>query len=267
MIDTHVHFWRYTSASHAWIDPHMSVLKRDCLPRDLEATMRTNGVSGCIAVQALNSSEETQFLLDLADAHPWIVGVVGWVDVLAEDLDARLAELAAHPKLVGIRHLAQDEADAGWLARPSVVAGVSKLARHGLSFDLLVRERELSAAIELAQCLPNQTFVLDHLGKPPVREGRIEPWSALVRELARCDNVVAKVSGLSTERRSRADGCDDLDIYLDVALQAFGADRLMSGSDWPMCLLAGDYAASMDVARACPLVGGGTRARLRAYGV
>lgn len=267
MIDTHVHFWRYSAREHGWIKPQMRVLQRDHLPSDLEPLLRENGIEGCIAVQALHSRAETIWLLDLARAHAWIAGVVGWVDLLAHDIEAQLEELAAHPKLVGVRHLAQDEEDPRFLARADVVRGIGKLAQHGLAFDLLVREREMPAAIELARCLPNQTFVLDHLGKPPIRAGRVEPWRGLLRELGRCDNVVAKVSGLMTERARHGPPHDDLAPYLDAVVEAFGGDRLMPGSDWPVCLLAGEYAAGLDVVRSNTAIGDGSRARERAYGV
>jgi L-fuconolactonase len=265
VIDTHVHFWKYAPDAHAWIGPHMRDLRRDFLPRDLEPSMRASGVEGCIAVQALHSDDETRWLLELADEHPWIVGVVGWVDLRAPDLVERLEQLSRHKKLVGIRHLAHDEDDERFLMRDDVVSGIGALSSFDLAFDLLVRERELPAVMELAKCLPNQTFVLDHLGKPPLRTGRIEGWAGLVSELAGCENVFAKLSGLVTE--SRGPPFDDVAPAIERALVAFGSDRLMAGSDWPVCLLASDYATSLGLARHHRLPDRGARARRLAYGV
>jgi len=265
VIDTHVHFWKYAPRTHAWIGPHMRALQRDFLPADLKPLMRASGVEGCIVVQALHSDEETRWLLELADAHPWIAGVVGWVDLRARDLRARLERLARHKKLVGIRHLAHDEADSGFLMRGEVVEGIAQLAAFDLAFDLLVRERELPAAIELARCLPDQAFVLDHLGKPPMRSGRTKGWAALLRELGECDNVFAKVSGLATE--SAGPPWEDVDACLEDALAAFGPARLMAGSDWPVCLAAAEYATAIGMVRERALPDGGAPARRRAYGV
>jgi L-fuconolactonase len=267
VIDTHVHFWKYAPDAHAWIGPEMRVLQRDFLPADLDPLLRANGVEGCIAVQALHSDEETRWLLELADAHPWIVGVVGWVDLTAPDLVSRLEELVKHKKLVGLRHLTHDEHDARFVVREEVVAGIHRLATFDLAFDLLVREREMPAAIELVRRLPDQRFVLDHLGKPPIRRRDKGGWAAGIEELARCDNVVAKMSGLLTERECRGRPWDDLEWCVDIVLGAFGPDRLMPGSDWPVCLLADDYRAAIEVTRQAALVDGGARARLRAYGI
>lgn len=267
MIDTHVHFWKHARDAHAWITPDMRVLQRDFLPADLEPQLRASSVEGCIAVQALHDEDETRWLLDLAGSHPWIVGVVGWIDVTRPDVAQRLERLVVHKQLVGLRHLAHDEPDARFLVRDDVVAGLRELARFDLSFDLLVREREMPAAIDLARRLPDQVFVLDHLGKPPIRTRDHGGWAAAIEELGRCDNVVAKMSGLLTERECRGRPWDDLRYYVDTALAAFGPERIMPGSDWPVCLLAGDYQDAIELARHPALVDGGARARLRAYGI
>jgi L-fuconolactonase len=267
VIDTHVHFWKYARDAHPWIGPDMRVLQRDFLPADLEPLLRANEVDGCIAVQALHDEDETRWLLELADAHPWIVGVVGWVDLAAPDIAERLERLVVHKKLVGLRHLAHDERDEWYLVRDDVVAGLREVGRFDLAFDLLVREREMPAAIELARKLPEQVFVLDHLGKPPIRARDRSGWSSSIEELGKCENVVAKMSGLLTERECRGRPWDDLQLYVDTALRVFGPNRLMPGSDWPVCLLADDYRAAIEVAREVALVDGGAVARLRAYGI
>jgi L-fuconolactonase len=239
-IDSHQHFWRYRPETHGWINNRMAVLKRDFLPEDLEPLLRAEGVSGCVAVQAAQSLDETRFLLQLADEHPFIRAVVGWVDLIAPDLEAQLESFAGRERLRGIRHIAQDEIDDFWLAREDVIRGVGKLRRFGLTYDLLVFARQIGAAFALAKALPDQPFVLDHIAKPEIARGRVEPWATDLRRLAELPNVWCKLSGLVTEAREGWQA-SDFGPYLDVVLEAFGPSRLMFGSDWPVCLLAGSY--------------------------
>jgi L-fuconolactonase len=247
MIDAHQHYWFWSPRAQPWIGESMAVLRRDYLPRDLEPLLAQGGFQGSVAVQAAQTHEETRFLLRLADAHPSILGVVGWVDLAARDLEARLERLAAHPRFVGVRHIAQDEPDYRYLARPDVVAGIAHLARHDLAYDVLVYPRQLPAALALARALPGQRFVLDHLGKPEVRARHVEPWATDVRALARCPNVVAKLSGLVSEAEHLDWRPADFAPYFDVALSAFGPERLMLGSDWPVCRLAAEHAEAVAV--------------------
>ncbi|MBC8329613.1 MAG: amidohydrolase family protein [Planctomycetes bacterium] len=242
-IDAHQHFWRYEPEEYAWISEPLAALRRDFLPEDLQPLLAAHGIDGCVAVQARQTVAESDWLLELADASRIVRGVVGWVDLRDPGAEAELARLAAHPRFVGVRHIAQDEPDDGFLARPDFVAGVAKLAPHGLRYDLLVYERQLPAAIELVSALPGQPFVLDHLGKPCIADGMREPWAGNLVELARRENVQCKVSGLVTEAAWDAWTLHALRQYLDTALEAFGPGRLMFGSDWPVCLLAGDYPA------------------------
>lgn len=274
LIDAHQHFWRYRPETHAWIDERMAVLKQDFLPDDLEPLLKTEGLGGSIAVQAANSLEETRLLLDLAERHPVIRGVVGWVDLVSPDLDRQLESLAGRTRLCGIRHIAQDEPDDRWLAREDVIRGVAKLASFRLTYDILVYSRQLPAAMELARALPQQPLVLDHVGKPEIAAGRLDPWRADLRRLAELPHVHCKLSGLVTEARWDTWQPADLRPYLDVALEAFGPGRLMFGSDWPVCLLAGSYAEVIGLARAAiaalsrdeqHAILGGTAARF--YGV
>jgi L-fuconolactonase len=240
-IDAHQHFWRYRPETHAWISDSMAVLKRDFLPRDLEPLLRARGFTGCIAVQAAQSVEETRFLLDLAARHPFVRGVVGWVDLVSPDLDRQLEHLGRDPRLRGVRHVAQDEPDDRWLARPDVVRGIGSLRRFGLSYDILVYPRQLPAALELVRHLPDQPFVVDHVAKPEIRAGRLEPWRSDLRALAAHANVACKLSGLVTEAAWDRWTPEGLRPWLETALECFGPERLMIGSDWPVCLLAGDY--------------------------
>ncbi len=240
-LDAHQHFWRFDAVRDAWITPDMAAIRRDFLPGDLAPDLLANDVDGCIAVQADQSAGETQFLLDLAREHRMIRGVVGWVDLRAPDLDATLARIAADRTLRGVRHIAQAEAD-DFLTRDDVVRGIAQLRPFGLTFDVLVYERQLPAAIALADRLPEQPLVLDHLGKPRIREGVREPWATHLRELARRPNVWCKLSGMVTEADWGHWRPADLRPYLEVVFEAFGPGRLMFGSDWPVCLVAAPYA-------------------------
>ena len=239
-IDSHQHFWRYDAARDGWITDDMRAIRRDFLPPDLEPVLEANRIDGCVAVQADQSLDETRFLLDLARRHRFIKGVVGWVDLRSPQIDASLDEFCAEPLFCGVRHVAQAEAD-DFLEREDVVRGIGRLARRGLTYDILIVERQLSAAIALASRLPDQRFVLDHLAKPRIKDRVIEPWRGAIRELARRPNVCCKLSGLVTEADWHHWQPGDLRPYLDVVFEAFGPDRLMWGSDWPVCLVAAPY--------------------------
>jgi L-fuconolactonase len=241
-IDAHQHFWRYTPEDYAWITPELDVLRRDFLPGDLEPLLRSRGFDACVAVQARQDVAETRWLLELAAQDPWIAGVVGWVDLRAADVERELADLSADPRLVGIRHVVQDEPDDRFLDGPEFRRGVGALARFGLAYDLLVYPRQLPAAIDFVAALPDQPIVLDHLAKPEAREGRFEPWAGRLAELARAEHVSVKLSGLVTEADWQSWSPEALRRYLDHTLECFGPDRVLFGSDWPVCLLAASYA-------------------------
>ena len=244
-IDSHQHFWRYRPQDYPWIDEGKGLLKRDFLPEDLEPLLSAQRFDGCIAVQAAHTPDETRFLLDLSNRHPFVRAVVGWVDLCAPDVERRLAELARYPRLKGIRHIAQDEPDDRFLAREDVVGGIAALEPFGLAYDILIFARQLPAALELVRRLPRQRFVLDHIAKPEIAAGRVSPWKEQLRELAAAPNVCCKLSGMVTEAKWKGWTPADFRPYLDVVFEAFGPDRLMIGSDWPVCLLAGDYPAVM----------------------
>jgi L-fuconolactonase len=239
-IDSHQHFWSYDASQYPWI-PAGSPLQRDWLPEDLARLQRPVGFDGSIAVQARQSLEESRWLLALADADPRIKGVVGWVDLRSEHVEDELAEFATHPCFVGVRHVVQDEPDDGFMLRPEFMRGIGKLLQHGLTYDLLVFPKQLPAAIGLVERFPEQPFVLDHIAKPFIKAGTLSPWREQVRELATFPNVCCKVSGMVTEADHRAWRPADLSPYVDVVAEAFGEDRLMFGSDWPVCLLAASY--------------------------
>lgn len=239
-IDAHQHFWQFDAKRDRWITHEMRAIRRNFLPADLEPALAANGMDGCVAVQADQSEAETRFLLDLARRHAFIKGVVGWVDLVSPRLDQTLDTLAADPLLRGVRHVAQAEGD-DFLAREDVVRGIGRLGRVGLTYDILIVARQLPAALALTARLPDQPFVLDHLAKPPITAGTIEPWARDLRELARRPNVCCKLSGLVTEADWKRWRPEDLRPYLDVAFEAFGPDRVMFGSDWPVCLVAAPY--------------------------
>jgi L-fuconolactonase len=240
-IDSHQHFWRYDAARDAWITDSMAALKRDFLPEHLAAELVANDVDASIAVQADQSEDETMFLLDFAEKSACIAGVVGWVDLLSLRVRERLEYFSRFPKLRGFRHIAQAEPDDRFLARENFVKGVAQLCAFGFTYDILIYPKQLPAAIELAARLPEQRFVIDHLAKPEIRSRKTAPWAAQMREIAQNKNVFCKVSGLVTEADWRHRKSDDFKPYLDVVCDAFGVERLMFGSDWPVCLLAATY--------------------------
>lgn len=240
MIDSHQHFWKYEPAEYAWIDATMQPLQRDLLPGDAKREMDGAGVTACVAVQARQSLEETRWLLELAEVHPFVAGVVGWVDLLADDLDAQLERVSAHPKVAGVRHIAQAEPP-GFFNRPRFRAGVARLAQYGLTYDILVYARQLPEVVDFARAFPRQPFVLDHLGKPDIRGDGYSEWRREFDALAALPNVTCKLSGLVTEADWRRWTPGQLRPYLDAALEAFGPSRVMMGSDWPVCLLAARY--------------------------
>jgi L-fuconolactonase len=240
-IDSHQHFWRYDAVRDAWITDSMSALRRDFLPEHLDAELMANDIDASIAVQADPSERETRFLLDLAEKNSRIAGVVGWVDVLSPRVGERLEYFSRFSKLRGFRHIAQAEPDDRFLVREGFVKGVAQLRAFGFTYDILIYPRQLPAAIDLVTALPQQYFVIDHCAKPDTKFGKLSPWAEQMREIAQNKNVFCKVSGLVTEANSKHWKADDFKPYLDVVFDAFGAERLMFGSDWPVCLLAASY--------------------------
>jgi L-fuconolactonase len=246
-IDAHQHYWKYDPAEYDWIDDTMPGLRRDFLPEDVRPEMDRAGFGAAIAVQARQTLEETRFLLDLADRHPSIVGVVGWVDLRAADARAQLERCARHPKLVGIRHIVQAEPDDRFLLGDDFCRGIALLPEFDLAYDILVYPRHLKVAAEFTRRFPGHRFVLDHLAKPEIRRGEIRSWEADLRSLAAQPNVFCKLSGLVTEADWQRWTPRQLRPYLDAAFDSFGAERLMVGSDWPVCTLAADYERTMSV--------------------
>ena len=239
-IDAHQHFWVYDAEQYPWIPPG-SPLQRDWLPDDLARNLARHRVDGSIAVQARQNEQESRWLLTLADHCPSIFGVVGWVDLRSETVGEQLAILAKHPRFVGVRHVLQDETDDRFMLQPDFQRGIAALAGDKLTYDLLIYPRQLASAITLVRNFPGQPFVLDHLAKPPIKSRELSPWREQIRELARLPNIMCKVSGMVTEADHRTAKPEDFTPYLEVVSEAFGPDRLMFGSDWPVCLLAATY--------------------------
>lgn len=248
-IDAHQHFWIYDPHQYEWIDESMNALRRNFLPADLKPELNNNGIHACVAVQARQTIEETRWLLELAEQSPFIAGVIGWVDLLADDVRSQLKSFAANPKLVGIRHIVQGEPDDRFLLRPDFLRGIATLEEFDLAYDILIYPKHLPATAEFVQRFSRQRFVLDHLAKPPIKTGSIESWADGIRALAAFPNVYCKLSGLVTEADWQHWKPEDIRPYLDVAFSAFGSERLMAASDWPVCLVAATYMRTLDLVK------------------
>ncbi len=239
-IDAHQHFWHFDPVRDSWITDDMSIIQRDFLPADLEPVLKQNGIDGCVAVQASQSEDETMFLVSMARNYDIVKGVVGWVDLQSAQLRERLQALSQYKEIKGYRHIAQAEPD-DFLARPTVIDGIRQLAEFGLTYDILIYPTQLKAALSLVRAVPEVNFVIDHLAKPYVQKKEISRWSNFMTEIAKNKNVSCKLSGMVTEADWHNWSKKDFFPYLNVAFEHFGPDRLMFGSDWPVCLVAANY--------------------------
>jgi L-fuconolactonase len=247
IIDAHHHLWIYNTEDYGWMDDSMAVLKQDHLPADLEKQLSVAGVSGTVAVQARQKPEETRWLLGLAAENPFIKGVVGWVNLQSEELINQLSEFGQNPLLCGVRHVIHDEPDDDFMLRPDFLRGIELLQKFSLTYDLLLFPKHLERAVELAGRFPDQKFVLDHMAKPFIRSGVMDPWKADITALAEQPNVWCKISGMVTEADLNNWNYEDFIPYLDTVLEAFGTGRIMLGSDWPVCRMAGEYRDVMNI--------------------
>lgn len=247
IIDTHHHLWNFNAYQYGWMDGSMSVLKRDYLPGDLEKELSNTPVTGTVVVQARQIIEETRWLLELADKHSFIMGVVGWVDLCSPDLREQLEEFAGHSKLVGVRHVIHDEPDDDFMLRNDFLKGIEMLRDFNLTYDLLLFPRHLQRAIKLAGMFPEQRFVLDHISKPLIKKGILQPWEDDIRSLSMQPNVWCKISGMVTEADHSGWRYEDFVPYMSVVMKEFGNERIMLGSDWPVCRLAGEYDEVMSI--------------------
>lgn len=240
-IDAHQHFWTYDPHKHSWINNEMKVLKDNFLPPQLKKELDKAGVEGCVAVQADQSEEETKFLLKLAKEYDFIKGVVGWLDIQGDHFEEQLQYYKKYNALKGLRHVVQDEPDDEFLLKNNFLRGIEALGDTDLTYDLLIHERHLPVAVKFISKFPSQKFVLDHIAKPKIKNQEIEPWKEGIMELAQHPNTFCKVSGLVTEADWNAWEPEDFKPYFDIVFEAFGVDRLMFGSDWPVCKLAASY--------------------------
>ena len=248
-IDAHHHLWRYTPQEYGWIDEEMAVLRRDFLPKDLIEAMVTAGIDGTVAVQARQTLEETRWLLDMADDCEAIRGVVGWAPIAGEEFPGCMEEFDGREKLKGLRHVIQGEKDEHYILREDFNSGIRTLEGSGLVYEILIYERHLVDTIYFVDEHPDQPFVLDHMAKPLIAGGVLEPWASRMMELGERENVWCKLSGMVTEANWKAWTPETLKPYLDVAVEAFGPERLMAGSDWPVCLVASGYAHWFEMLR------------------
>jgi L-fuconolactonase len=247
IIDAHHHLWKFNEADYAWMDKSMSILKKNYLPADLEKQLGGTDVVGTVVVQARQNLDETRWLLEMAGRYPFIKGVVGWFDLCSENLQAQLNEFTDDPRLVGARHVIHDEPDDDFMLMPAFVKGMEKLVQYNLSYDLLLFPKHLQRAFELVSLFPDQRFVLDHLSKPFIKASILDPWREEIIALASQPNVWCKISGMVTEADHEHWKYEDFIPYLDTVIEAFGTDRIMLGSDWPVCRLAGEYHQVMDI--------------------
>ena len=240
-IDSHQHFWKYSPVNHRWITDDMQLLRKDFLPEDFGPVLEENGFDGCVLVQADQTLEENDFQLQNAERYDFIKGVVGWVDLQAADIREQLERLSTYDKLKGFRHVLQGEQDRALMLKPAFLNGIGKLAQFGFSYDILIFPDQLKYVIEFVKQFPDQRFVLDHIAKPDIKHGKIADWKADIMELAKFENVCCKVSGMVTEADWAEWTPADFIPYLDVIFGAFGTNKVLFGSDWPVCLVAADY--------------------------
>jgi L-fuconolactonase len=240
-IDSHQHFWKYEDSMSDWITAEMAVLRRDFMPADLEPILKESGIDGCVAVQVNQSQEENLFQLTSALSNDFIKGVVGWVNLQATDIVEQLEELSKHIKLKGFRHILQGEQDRALMLKPEFLNGIKALDKQGFTYDILIYPDQLMYLPELVSQFPDQRFVIDHIAKPEIKTRNIDDWAAGIKALQKYDNLFCKVSGMVTEADWSGWKPEDFDPYLDIVFETFGARRVMFGSDWPVCLPAGEY--------------------------
>jgi len=247
IIDSHQHFWVYEAEKHAWLDDNMKIIRKDFMPEDLQLVYQNNGVDGCVAVQADQTLAETDFLLALAEKNNFIKGVVGWVDLRASNIDEVLKQYSAFPKLKGFRHVVQGEADPNFMLRPDFRNGIAALEKHNFTYDILIFPHQLGAALELVRLFPKQKFVIDHIAKPYIKDGFYDGWAALMKAIGKYPNVYCKLSGMTTEADYNNWTTEQIEPYMQLVLDAFGASRILFGSDWPVCLVAGNYTKTKEL--------------------
>lgn len=247
VIDSHQHFWIYETEKHAWIDDDMKVIRKNFLPEDLKIVYQENNVDGCVAVQADQTLAETDFLLDLASKNDFIKGIVGWVDLRASNIETVLEQYSKSEKLKGFRHVVQGEADHNFMLRPDFLNGIAALEKYNFTYDILIFPHQLGAALELVRRFPNQKFVIDHIAKPYIKDGFYDGWASLMKAISEYPNVYCKLSGMTTEADYNNWTSEQIEPYMQLVLEAFETDRILFGSDWPVCLVAGNYTKTKEL--------------------
>lgn len=246
-IDSHQHFWIYQTEKQDWIDDSMKVIRKDFLPEDLKLVYQSNHIDGCVAIQADQTPAETDFLLDLAKKNDFIKGIVGWVDLRASNIDTVLNQYSHFSKLKGFRHVVQGEADHNFMLRPDFLNGIAALEKYNFTYDILIYPHQLVAALELVHRFPNQKFIINHIAKPYIKDGFYQGWAALMNAIGKYPNVFCKLSGMNTQADYIKWTPEQIEPYMQLVLDAFGADRILFGSDWPVCLVAGNYTKTKEL--------------------
>ncbi len=246
-IDTHQHFWFYDSVKDAWITDEMSAIQRNFLPNDISGTLKQLGFDGVVAVQADQTHRETEFLVELSQVYALIKGIVGWVDLRSEKVEEYLQNISKHQVIKGFRHIVEGEDDPDFLHRDEFLRGITALTKFNYTYDLLLRPRHYQSSLKCVEANPNQAFVLDHIAKPPIKSQEFTEWANYIEQLANYPNVHCKISGLGTEADWKHWKLDHFTEYLDHVIKCFGKERLMFGSDWPVCLLAGSYEDALKI--------------------
>ena len=246
-IDSHQHFWNYDSEKFDWITGDMSLIKKDFLPTDLAPLLQQNNFDGCVTIQVQQTEEENDFLLNTAEGHDFIKGVVGWTDLQSENVEEHLNRLKSFNKLKGFRHILQGEKKRDLMLSPEFKNGISFLPKYGFTYDILIFPDQLAFARKLVKEFPEQKFVIDHLAKPYIKDGKIEEWEKDMNAIGSFKNVYCKISGMVTEADWKKWKPEDFFPYLDVVVKSFGTNRIMYGSDWPVCLVAASYQQSLSI--------------------
>ncbi|TXG38428.1 amidohydrolase family protein [Seonamhaeicola maritimus] len=241
IIDSHQHFWNYEPKKHEWIDDSMKVIRRDFLPEELQKLYKENSIDGCVAVQADQTLRETNFLIQLSEDYDFIKGIVGWVDLRSNAVEQDLERYTHFKSVKGFRHVVQGEPDPNFVLRPDFTKGIFALHKYNFTYDILVFPHQLGSVLELVSLFGNQKFVIDHIAKPYIKDGFFDGWALLMKEIAKHENVYCKMSGMITEADFNTWAPEQIHPYMDVVLEAFGPERVMFGSDWPVCLVAGNY--------------------------
>ncbi|WP_207422506.1 amidohydrolase family protein [Desertivirga brevis] len=248
-IDSHQHFWKFDPVRDSWINDDMKVIQRDFMPEDLLTTLKENGLDGCITVQSDQSEVENSFQLNNAEQYDFIKGVVGWVDLQAENVQERLEYYTQFPKLKGFRHVLQGEPQRDFMLRAAFKYGIGLLTKYNFTYDILIFPDQLAYSTEFVAAFPDQPFVVDHIAKPYIKDKKIDDWKKDIKALSQFENVYCKISGMVTEADWKNHSAADFKPYIDVIVEAFGTDRIMYGSDWPVCLVAESYTGVLNLVK------------------